>query len=264
MHTINTSGATLHYADSGAQERPPICFANSLGTDLRLWNCVANQMSDNFRCIRWDKRGHGLSTPKRFGPVTISEHVDDLLAILDHLAIERTTVVGISIGGMIAIDLTHRHPDRVSAAVLACTAPQIGTPEMWNERIAAVEASGVESIADGILERWLPESFRAVRQAELSAWRAMLCATTANGYAASCAAIRDANLTAATAQLRRPVLCIAGELDPVTPPTTVRDMSLTIRQAEYVEIPNSGHLPPIDAPEQFSAAVAAFATRSAT
>lgn len=116
--------------------------------------------------------------------------------MLDGLGAREVAVVGLSVGGMIAQALAARRPDLVRALVLSGTAPRIGTAEMWNARIAAVEATGLAPIADAVLERWFTARFRA-EDPGFALWRNMLVRTPARGYAATCAAIRDADLTGA-------------------------------------------------------------------
>jgi 3-oxoadipate enol-lactonase len=244
---ILDGGAAIHFMDQGAAERPALVFVNSLGTDFRIWDGVVARLGRRFRMLRYDKRGHGLSDIGR-APYTIDDHVADLAALLDRRRVARATLVGLSVGGQIALGLAARRPDLVQALVLLDTAHRIGTPETWNARIAAVEAGGLESIADAVLERWLSPGYRRDHADIVALWRNMLTRTPARGYAGTCMALRDADLTAAAASIEVPTLCLCGALDLATPPDLVRAMAALIPGAAFRLIPGAGHLPCIEEP----------------
>ena len=161
---VKANGLVIHYLAEGPEALPPLVFVNPLGCDLRVWSDVASILKPDFRVVAYDKRGHGLS---KSGPdrTEMADYAADLAALLDALRINRAAIVGMSIGGVIAQELTRQRPEFVPALVLCDTAAKIGTDKSWDERIAAVERGGIESVADPILERWFTPEFRA------SAWR---------------------------------------------------------------------------------------------
>jgi 3-oxoadipate enol-lactonase len=249
----------LHYEDAGG-DGPALIFSNSLGTDLRIWDEVVARLSRDFRIIRYDKRGHGLSeaTP---APYAMTDHVSDLAGLLDRLGIRGAGIVGISVGGMIAQGLAAMRPDLVAALALCDTAHRIGSAELWNGRIAAVTSAGVESIAGPILERWFTAAFRRADNPDFIGYSAMLARTPAEGYAGTCAAIRDADLTEATRALRVPALCLVGESDGSTPPERVRELAGLIAGAEFVTIADAGHLPCIEQPDRTASLIGRFMSK---
>lgn len=257
MPFARVNGVVLHHEARGRPERPALVFSNSLGTDFRIWNAVVDRLQDRFHIILYDKRGHGLSeaTP---APYSLADHVADLAALLDHLGTARAAVVGLSVGGMIAQGFAALHPDCVAALVLSNTAPKIGTEAMWNERIAAVTERGMASVADGVLERWFTPAFRSPDNPDFVGYRAMLMRTPTEGYAGTCAAIRDADLTESTRALKLPVLCIAGDHDGSTPPDLVRSMADMIGNAEFSIIENTGHVPCIERPDAVADLIGPF------
>ena len=107
----------------------------------------------------------------------MADYARDLAALLDGVGVGRATIVGLSIGGLIAQEFYRQSPERVAALVLCDTAAKIGTDEVWDQRIAEVERGGIEALADGVLQRWFTARFRATRTAELSGMRAMLTRT---------------------------------------------------------------------------------------
>jgi len=257
MNFARLNGVVLHYADTGEADLPVIAFSNSLGTDFRIWDDVVAGLKGRFRCIRSDKRGHGLSeAPAR--PYRMDDHVADLIGLLDHLGLDRIVLCGLSVGGLIAQGIAARQPDRVSALILCDTAARIGDDDLWNTRIAAIEADGIEALADPIMERWLSAGFRAEKPDEALAWRNMLVRTTVDGYVGTCAAIRDADLTESTRQIRMPVLGICGSEDGATPPDLVRGTIAMIEGARFELIEGAGHLSCVENPDRVAALITGF------
>lgn len=251
------NGNYLNVADTGPRDAPVLVFANSLGTDFRLWDAVLANLPENYRIIRYDKRGHGLSGGPE-GPYFMGDLVSDLAKILDTLELKNVVLVGLSIGGMIAQGLAAERPDLLKAAVFSNTGAKIGTPQMWEERASAIKTGGIEALEVGILERWFSESFRTSRMAELSYWRNMLCRTWVHGYLGCAAAIAETDLFDSTARLRLPVLGIAGSEDGSTPPDMVRELTEIVPGADYHLIRGAGHLPCVENPGEYARVLVQF------
>ncbi len=236
----------MHYRMDGPTDGIPVVFANSLGTDLRLWDDVIRLMPD-ILAIRFDKRGHGLSDLG--AEVTIADYADDAAALIEAVgpAGRQVIFVGLSIGGLIAQALSANRPDLVKAVVISNSAAKMGTAESWNTRIAAIRAGGIESIADAVMERWFAPKFRATP--ELSIWRNMMTHTEVEGYIAACRALAVADQTEATRALALPAMVIVGDQDGASPPDLVKATAELIEGASFHIIPDVGHLPPVeDAP----------------
>ncbi|WP_103334793.1 3-oxoadipate enol-lactonase [Pseudotabrizicola formosa] len=240
----------VHYGYRPAQgEAPVLVFANSLGTDLRVWDRVCARLPADWGILRHDKRGHGLSVA-RTSP-SIETMADDVEMLLDHLEITRFAGVGLSVGGLIMQRLTLRRAQAMPHLVLADTAARIGSPELWNPRIAAVLDNGIASISDAILSRWFAPGYATTPDFQM--WRMMLERTPAQGYADVCAAIRDADYTADLSRIRAKTLVVVGRDDASTPPALVRAMAEQIAGAQFVEIADAGHLPCVEQPDRFVA-----------
>jgi 3-oxoadipate enol-lactonase len=253
MQVLMRPWGHMHFADEGPRTAPPVLFANSLGTDLRMWQAVTARLP--YRCIRFDKRGHGLSaTPSQ--DWTVEDVAADAVALLDHLGIQKAVVAGCSVGGMVAQAFGIHHPARARALILSNTAARIGTPESWQARIAAVETGGIASIAATILDRWFPQPFRSSPDA--LAWTTMLLRADPVGYVQTCRALSRADLREGLGSLRLPTLLIAGAQDQSTPPALVAETAARIRGAQMIELPGSGHIPAIDAPEAMARAITDF------
>ncbi|MBD0415500.1 3-oxoadipate enol-lactonase [Oryzicola mucosus] len=258
MQFTSIGGVTLHYSfhDAGVG-RPLLVFINSLGTDFRIWDAVSLRFAGDYSILLYDKRGHGLSD---LGPTpySIDDHVDDLRGLIDHIGAKDIIVCGLSVGGLIAQKLATRRPQQIKALVLCDTAHKIGSAEMWNGRIAAIESGGMEPLADGILERWFTPAFRETRRDELAGCRNMLIRQSAAGYAATCAGIRDADQTELVKSLDVPTLCVVGDQDGSTPPELVKSMADLIPGARFEIIADAGHIPCIEQPEALVALIGDF------
>ncbi len=248
MIFVESGDAVIHAELIGDLELPVLAFSNSLGTDFRIWDRVAAGFAETHCLLLYDKRGHGLSELGQ-GPVTLDRHVDDILAVLDHLEIDRLALVGLSIGGMIGQRLAVRAPERLAALVLCDTAVRIGDRVGWNARIAAVERDGLASIGDAVMERWFTPAYRSEEALAVRAWRTMLVRQAPAGYAASCAALRDADLTEDAGQIAVPTLVLVGDGDQSTPPDLVQATAERIPGARFEVIDGAGHLPCIERPE---------------
>lgn len=248
-------GLNVHYLETGAPDGAPVVFANSLGTDLRLWDAVLPHLPAGLRILRYDKRGHGL-TDSPSAPYHMGALITDAERLMDHLGIRDAMFVGLSIGGMIAQALAVKRPDLVRAMVISNTAAKIGTPEIWQQRLDMLEAGGVEALADAVMDRWFSAAFRATP--ELAMWRNMLTRTPAEGYGGCSAAISGTDLMATTAGLRLPTLAIAGSEDGSTPPELVRETADLVPGSRFHLIRGAGHLPCVEAPGEFARVLAEF------
>ena len=249
MNLFATDDVQLHYRDDGDPQGAPVVFANSLGTDLRLWDPILPHLPKGLRIIRYDKRGHGLSScPK--GAYSMGALVREIEALLDHLDVKNCLFVGLSIGGMIAQGLAIKRLDLLRAMVLSNTAAKIGQPAMWADRIAAVKAGGIEALADSILERWFSDGFRD--QPELALWRNMLVRQPDAGYMGCSAAISGTDFYTPTSGLRLPTLGIAGSEDGSTPPDLVRETVELIPGSKFQLMRNAGHLPCVEQPADYA------------
>jgi len=255
MGDLTRGEVVLHYREDGVPGGAPVIFSNSLGTDLHLWDGLLPFLPAGLRIIRYDTRGHGASSVPP-APYAMAELVADAEALIDHLGLRAAVFVGLSIGGMTGQGLAARRPDLLRGLVLSNTAAKIGTPEMWQARIAALRAGGLAALADGVLERWFSGGFLASGQA--GAWREMLLRQPEEGYAGCCAALAGADLREATRGLRLPVLGIAGAEDGATPPDLVRETVALVPGARYHLIPGAGHLPCVEKPQDFADELTGF------
>lgn len=255
MMIFDTGEVRLHYRVDGPENGAPIVFANSLGTDFRLWDKVLPLLPDGLRIIRFDKRGHGLSSTPA-APYAMGALITDTERLLDHLNVRDSLFVGLSIGGMIAQGLAIKRLDLIRAIVLSNTGAKIGNADLWADRIAAVNKDGIESLADGVMARWFSKQFRNTPELEL--WRNMLVQQARDGYTGCCAAISGSDFYTPTSSLRLPALGIAGDEDGSTPPDLVRETVDLIPGSKFHLIRKAGHLPCVEQPEEYARVLTDF------
>lgn len=245
----------LHYQLSGPETGAPVVLIHALGTDLRLWDGILDLLPKGLRVLRFSLRGHGLSDAPP-APYAMGALVRDAERLMDALAIRDAVVVGLSIGGLVAQGLAVKRLDLVRALVLSNTAARIGNADIWAQRIALIEAQGIEAVADATLERWFAPRFRATPEARL--WRNMVTRTPLAGYLGCSAAIAGADFYTTTAGLRLPVLGIAGSEDGSTPPDLVRETIDLVPGSRFTLIRGAGHLPCVDQPQAWADTVGQF------
>ena len=256
MPVAEIAGCRMRYEIRGPVDAPVLVLSNSLGTDLGLWDLQIGELITRHRVLRYDTRGHGRSsvTP---GPYTLQRLARDVVDLLDALSIVRVDFCGLSLGGMIGLSLACDFPGRLRRLVVSDSAAQIGTQAGWNERIAAVNSGGMAAITASVLGRWFTDQFRARAPGQVQRIASQLAATPADGYAACCAAIRDADLRGAVPAIRVPTLVVVGRDDPAIPPSAGQWLAATIPGAQYCELPTA-HLSNVEDPVAFTSALTRF------
>lgn len=256
MPVAQLADVRLHYELDGDPRLPVLMLCNSLGTTLEMWAPQLPALLAHFRVLRYDTRGHGRSevTP---GEYSIARLAADSLALLDHLGIERVAFCGLSMGGMTGMWLGAHAPQRLSRLVLANTGAKVGDPATWAARFAAVRAGGMAAVTPGVLDRWFTARYRRLAPQEVEQVRAMLLATSPDGYIANGAAVRDMDQRPLLAKIAVPTLVIAGTYDGSTPPELGRELAQAIDGARYVEL-DAAHLSNWEQAGAFTAALLSF------
>ena len=249
MQSLKSGSEVIHFEDRGPRKDFAIVFLNSLGTDFRIWDKLLDVLGDRFRTVRMDKRGHGLSTNHK-NDISIESLAKDVSALVDSLTIKKICLVGLSIGGLIALEFIKQRPDLCNKLILSDTAPKIGSENMWAERIKRVQEGGIEAISDDILARWFSYEFLKNKAVELQMWRSMLTRTTKSGYIGCCDAISRCDLTEQAKLIDIPTLVIVGDEDGSTPINVVRDGANLIDGSIFKIIKKAGHLPCVEQPNE--------------
>jgi 3-oxoadipate enol-lactonase/4-carboxymuconolactone decarboxylase len=239
----------------GPTGAPALVLANSLGTSASMWDPQMPALSPRFRVIRYEHRGHGGVPAAVPGPYSIADLGGDVVDLLDHLGIERASICGVSLGGMVALWVAAQRPDRVDRLVLACTAARLGSPEGWAERAATVRAQGTGVLLGPLLGRWFTPPWLAAHPDAEATVAAMLAQADPEGYAGCCEAIGSMDQTAGLGAVAAPTLVIAGADDPVTPPALGLQLQQGIPGAALTVLAGAAHLANIEGASAFTAAL---------
>jgi len=257
MSFISCNGRVIHYSYSNNNSDQTFLFINSLGTDFRIWDEVVNDLKAFGNILLYDKRGHGLSdlAKPKYG---LKDYAEETYFLLENLSIKNCTVIGISVGGMIAPILAHRHPERVIKIIVCGAANKIGNSQTWNERIEQVRLNGLKSITESLMKKWFSPSFTEKYPERVAGYKNMVERCDIEGYIQACEAIRDEDITEISKTLKMPTLCIAGSEDQSVPPEGVRTLSQLIKDAKFEIINGSHHMTCIDNKEMFTEMIIDF------
>ena len=247
----------LAYRLDGPVDAPVLVLSNSLGTALEMWAPQLDALAARFRVLRYDGRGHGASDAPP-GAYSLDRLGRDVVELLDALGLGRVHFCGLSLGGMLGQWLAVRAPERIERLVLANTAAYMGPPAGWQARIDTVRRDGMGAVAEATMERWFTAAFRAGSPGAVAAVRDRLLATSAEGYAGCCAAIRDMDLRPTAPLVARPTLLVAGAADPSTPPERSEEIARAIGAAARVVTLPAAHLSNVERPDDFTRAVLDF------
>lgn len=257
MPIVTANGHQIRYQIEGPAGAPVIAFSNSLGTTLEMWDAQVPALSDRYRCLRFDTRGHGASAVVT-GAATVDDLADDFAGLLDALAIERAHLVGLSLGGMMGQAFAVRCPQRLRSLTLVSTTAHTPPPEAWTARAETVRREGMGAIADAVMTRWFTPSFREAASAAVSENEGRFRETSREGYAHCCEIIGRLDLREANAAIRTPTLIIAGALDPATPPAMAEDLRSRIAGSDLIVLAHAAHLLAAERPRALNAFLQSF------
>lgn len=238
----------LAYDLAGPADAPVLVLGPSLGTTRAMWDPQHALLCRRFRVLRYDLLGHGGSAAPD-GPYTVDQLAGEVLSLLT--GIEHFHYAGVSLGGMIGMELASAAPDRVDSLALLCTSAYLPPAEGWLDRARHVREHGTASIADAYATRWFTPAF-----ADSARYLAMLAATPDEGYAACCHAIADMDLRPVLDGITAPTLVIAGLDDPATPPEHGRRIAEAIPGARFVAVAGAAHLANVERPAEVTGLLA--------
>lgn len=243
---------TIHYQLDGPENAPVLVLSNSMGTSLSLWQPQMAALTAHFRVLRYDMHGHGQTTKR--GKVTLAQLGEDVIALLDHLNIDKACFCGISVGGLIGLWLARFAPERFYGVAVANTAAKIGDQSSWLSRARAVRQEGMDVVAAGTADRWFTPHFRQHYPEVVEQLVHELTHMDPEGYAQGCEALAAADLRAEVSAIRLPVLIIAGQDDPVTTVADADYLYKSIAGSQRVTLAAS-HLSNVEAADAFSSAL---------
>lgn len=250
----------LHTVIEGPASAEVLVLANSLGTAIGMWDAQMPRLTERYRVLRYDLRGHGRSDVPS-GPYEIADLGRDLLSVVADAGVERAHVAGVSIGAMSAMWAAAHGPERVDRLVLISTSARLGPPEAWAERAAKVGAGGTAAVVDAVVPRWFTLDFVERRPDELERVRRMFVTTPADGYAACCGAIERMDLEPELRGISAPTLVIAAADDPATPVHHMERIAALVPDARLEVVPHAAHLVNIQRAERVTDLILAHLAR---
>ena len=257
MKQVTSQDAELRVEHTPRPGAPALLLMNSLGTSLEMWDEQLEALSERFELIRFDARGHGKSTIGTHREASMDLLATDALNVLDACGVARAHLCGISLGGMIAMHIATKWPDRVLKAALCNTTPYMPPRENWDARIQTVMTQGTAALADATLGRWFTPQFHQEQPEKVARIRTLLLECSPEGYAACCAAIRDMDQRETIKGITAKTLVIGGTADTSTPPEQAELIASKIPEAKLAML-EAAHLSNIERANEFNATLIEF------
>ena len=257
---IETNGIRM-YAHSRGSGRP-VVFIHGLGWDHSLWDGAAQSLAAHYHTVTADTRGHGRSD-KPEGAYSIDEFSHDWRGLLTGLRIERVSVVGFSLGGMIAMKLALEHPELVEALVLVSTLCRAdsGLRDKLEARIeTAKREDPVASARLGARQIFSP-SFMLKQPEYIESFVGWRAAMNQEPLFAAARASYGFDVCARLGEIRVPSLVMYAEEDVITPPTDGERVVASLPAPEVVRFSGTGHMIPVEKPVEFETALSDFFAR---
>jgi 3-oxoadipate enol-lactonase len=256
---IKANGINMNYVLSGKKDASVVVLSHSLASNLGMWHPQIDILSQHYRVLCYDTRGHG-GTDAPAPPYTLAQLGQDAMALLDVLDMDVVHWVGLSMGGMIGQEIVLKHPARFRSLSLCDTAaliPKEANP-IWQERIDLARREGMKALAQSTLERWFTPPYVARNPPMVDVIRGYALATPVDGYAGCSEAIRGLDYLDRLSEIMIPTLIMVGEDDPGTPVDASRAMHDRIPQSKLVVLPSAAHLSNIEQSEGFNRALLSF------
>jgi len=247
------SSVPVSYTVDGAADAPVVVLSNSLGATRSMWDPQVPGLAERYRVVTYDTRGHGDS-PAPAGPYSLDDLVDDLVALLDEVGAARAHVAGLSLGGMTAMRLAAREPDRVHRLALLCTSAK-ADPQGFLDRAAAARSGGTAPLAPTVVSRWLTPPYAAEHPELVARLEAMIAGSDDEGYAACCEVVAGLDLREDLGRITAPTLVISGWEDPALPPEHQKLIADGIDGAELLTVSPGAHLANLEQPLRVTGAL---------
>jgi 3-oxoadipate enol-lactonase len=255
MPEFTSNGIRLYYEEKG--DGPPLMLLHGLGASHHMFRREIEYFKDRYRVIAFDCRGHGQSDkPAKF---TLNDHIEDAIALLDHVGVEKAHVLGVSMGSYIAQGIVLAHPDRVEKLVLVVSKAHGKTSSTQELLIRyADELEGIDEQKQmEYLSKYVFHNLSAVQnwQEEMAQLEPELSVAE---MAAANKALEGFDFRAALPTITAETLVISGSYDGLNPPPRGKELASFIPNAAFAEFDQSGHAPNVEEPEKFLETVSKF------
>jgi len=263
MKTCNIRGAMLAVEDVGSG--PPLLFVHGFPLDHTMWSAQVAALSPHYRTIVPDLRGFGVSSPTS-GTASMRLFADDLATILEQLEVNQPVVLcGLSMGGYVAWQFWRHYADRLRGLVLCDTKASADTAEAAAGRhklAAAVIANGQSAASEAMLPKLFAPGTAESKPELIERTRQMFERAQPESIAAALRGMAERpDATPWLAEIKLPTLVIVGAHDAITTADEMRTMAGKIAGAEFVEVPDAGHMSPMERPDVVNPALEKFLAR---
>jgi 3-oxoadipate enol-lactonase len=257
MPFLPRDGGRLYFRIDGRLDRPLLVLSNSLGTDLFMWSEQVQPLTQHFSVLRYDTRGHG-ATDSYPGDYNVELLARDVLALADHVGSRRFAFCGLSLGALIGQWLGIHAPERLTHLVLSNASAHLPPADAWTARMTAARTGGMQALVDLVIERFFSEQFRRRDEPLFHTFRTTFLGTDPSGYAACCAAVRDADFRELLSSIRTPTLVIVGNQDAATPPALHGELLAKAIPGARLARLDAGHIANAERPAEFTAQLLEF------
>ena len=255
------NGININFEIDGPDNAPWLILSNSLLTNLSMWDDQVATLARSFRILRYDQRGHG-GTEATAGDYSFDLLVADIMALIDMLGIRRAHFCGLSMGGMTALFLAQRHPQRFDR-IIACDCGPASTEasaQQWKERIDIASRDGMQALVEPTIARWFPPDFVATKAPVLDKVRGMIRSTPLAGFRGCAMALSSYDLRPGLAGIDRRTLLVVGTKDATL--AGIRQIKEAVRGSALVELEGAGHISNVEQPAAFTRAVVDFLSQA--
>lgn len=251
QHAIN--GVKLHWREKGAGD--PVIFVHGFPFRSTMWGPQMDAVPEGWRYIAPDLRGFGESERGDM-PLSIELFADDVVGLMDHLAIEQAVICGLSMGGYVTLSLAERYPHRLRAVVLVATRASADddSAKAARKKLAAqVRVEGPKPVVDSMLPKLMAGATQ-IQHPEIPQFVINMMQTTAPetiGGSLAAMAERD-DYRGMLQKIAVSTLVVGGDQDDIIPREEMDLLARQVRGARFEVIPNAGHLPNLEAPDVFN------------
>lgn len=257
QHTIN--GVRINWREAGAGD--PVVFIHGFPFNSGIWEAQLNDVPPGWWYIAPDLRGFGGSELGS-SPLTMDVLADDIVALMAHLQIDQAVIVGLSMGGYVALSLARRHPDKVRALLLTATRANADSEEAAAKRLAQakqVRAEGVNPVVESMLPKLFSEHSKLKMPDQVATVRAMMESADKEAVARALEGMaKRKDYTGELDQIDTATMVVRGEMDEIIPAGDMEAIARTVRGGRQEVVALASHLPNVEAPDVYNKILAGY------